>query len=112
MKIIPFIITLTPMPGSAIYDEYLKQGRIFTELAWDHYGGDSVVFKHPTMDPQEMYDLNSRILNEGFSAGRIMSRTFHTVRNRPSLGVALGSFFTQLGIRKAFRGLSANPKIE
>jgi radical SAM superfamily enzyme YgiQ (UPF0313 family) len=103
MQIIPFILTLAPMPGSPLYDEYLEQGRIFTELSWDHYGGDSVVFKHPTMDPQEMFDLNSRVMKEGFRMGRIISRTIHTFRNRPALGVAMNSFFTQLGLRKAFR---------
>jgi hypothetical protein len=55
------------------------------------------------MDPQEMLDLNSRVLKEGFRMERILSRTIHTFRNRPSLGVALNSFFTQLGLRKAFR---------
>ena len=103
MQIIPFILTLAPMPGSPIYDEYLEQDRIFTELSWDDYGGDSVVFKHPTMDPQEMLDMNTKVLQEGFRMGRILNRTFHTLRNRPSLGIAMNSFFTQLGIRKSFR---------
>jgi radical SAM superfamily enzyme YgiQ (UPF0313 family) len=103
MKIIPFIFTLTPMPGSPIYDEYLEQGRILTELTWDAYGGDAVVFKHPTMDPEKMYALNSQVLREGFSMGRILRRTFSTFRHRPSAGVALNSFFTQLGMGKAFR---------
>ena len=112
MKIIPFILNLAPMPGSPIYDEYLEQGRIFTELSWDHYGGDSVVFKHPTMEPKEMYDLNSQVLYEGFSMGRILNRTLHTLRNRPSFGFLLNSFFTQIGIRKTFRRMSSNPKSE
>ena len=103
MQIVPFILTLAPMPGSPIYEEYLEQGRIFTGLSWAHYGGDSVVFKHPTMDPQEMFDLNSQVLQEGFRMGRILGRTIHTFRNRPSVGVALNSFFTQLGLRKSFR---------
>ena len=103
MQIIPFILTIAPMPGSPLYDEYLEQGRIFTELSWDHYGGDSVVFKHPTMEPQEMFDMNFEVLKKGFRMGRILSRTIHTFRNRPSLGVAQNSFFTQLGLRKAFR---------
>ncbi len=103
MKIIPFILTLTPMPGSQIYDEYLKQGRIFTELSWDHYGGDSIVFKHPTMDPEEMFELNARVLMQGYNMGRILARTFNTMKNRFSLGVGLNSFFTQLGVRKGFR---------
>jgi radical SAM superfamily enzyme YgiQ (UPF0313 family) len=103
MKIVPFIFTLTPMPGSPIYDEYLEQGRILTELTWDAYGGNAVVFKHPNMDPEKMYALNSQVLREGFSMGRILRRTFSTFRHRPSPGVALNSFFSQLGMGKAFR---------
>jgi hypothetical protein len=102
MKIIPIILTLTPMPGSPIYDEYLEQGRIFTELTWDHYGGNAVVYKHPTMDPQEMLDLNFQVLRKGFRMGRILSRALHTVKNRPSLSVGMNSFFTQLALMKGF----------
>ena len=103
MNIIPFILTLTPMPGSQIYDEYLDQGRIFGELSWDHYGGESVVFKHPRMSPDEMYELNAQVLHDGYSMGRILSRTFHTLKKRPSLGVALNSFFTQRSLKNSFR---------
>jgi len=103
MKIIPFILTLVPMPGSQIYDEYLKEGRIINDLPWNHYGGESVVFKHPKMDAKEMYEENTRVLHDGFSMGRILTRTLHTFRNRPSLGVGMSSFFTQLGMRKSFR---------
>lgn len=102
MKVMPVILTLTPMPGSPIYDEYLEEGRIFTELSWDHYGGNAVVFKHPTMDPQEMRKLNLRVLRKGFNMGRILSRTFHTLRHRPSFSIALNSFFTQLALMKGF----------
>jgi hypothetical protein len=90
------------MPGSPIYDEYLEQGRIFPELAWDNYGGSSVVFKHPTMNPQEMRDLNFQVLRKGFKMGRILSRTFHTLRHRPSFSIAMNSFFTQMALMKGF----------
>jgi radical SAM superfamily enzyme YgiQ (UPF0313 family) len=110
MKIIPFIVTLIPMPGSPIYDEYLEQGRILTELSWDYYGGDYIVFKHPTMEPKEMYDLNYQVFFEGYRLGRILSRAWHTFKNRPSLGVGLSSVLTQLGIRKVFRQLSEKPR--
>jgi radical SAM superfamily enzyme YgiQ (UPF0313 family) len=103
MKVIPFILTLVPMPGSQIYDEYKKEGRIINDLPWNHYGGESIVFKHPKMDAKEMYEANTRVLHEGFSMGRILSRTLHTFRNRPSPGVGMSSFFTQLGMRKSFR---------
>ena len=103
MNVIPFILTLVPMPGSQIYNEYLSEGKIFTELSWDHYGGESVVFKHPKMDPEDMYSENARVLHEGFSMGRILSRTFHTFKNRPSLSAGMTSFFTQSGMKKGFR---------
>jgi radical SAM superfamily enzyme YgiQ (UPF0313 family) len=103
MNIIPFILTLVPMPGSKIYDEYLAQERIFTELSWNHYGGESIVFKHPTMSPEEMFKENSQVLYEGYSLGRVLSRTFHTIKKRPSLDVALNSFFTQTSLKKSFR---------
>ena len=99
----PVILTLAPMPGSQIYDEYQKEGRIINDLPWNHYGGESIVFKHPKMDANQMYEANTRVLHEGFSMGRILSRTLHTFRNRPSPGVGMSSFFTQLGMRKSFR---------
>jgi hypothetical protein len=103
MNIIPFILTLVPMPGSQIFDEYLDQGRIFTELSWDHYGGESIVFKHPTMSSEEMYEINTQVLHECYSMGCVLARTFHTVKKRPSLGVAMNSFFTQTSLKKSFR---------
>ena len=103
MKIIPFIFTLVPMPGSQIYKEYLEEGRIINDLPWNHYGGESVVFKHPKMETKDMYEQNTKVLHDGFSMGRILSRTLHTFRNRPSVGFGMSSFFTQLGTRKLFR---------
>lgn len=103
MKIIPFIFTLTPMPGSQIYNEYLKQGRIIMDLPWDQYGGDSVVFRHPTMAPEEMFELNKEVMLEGYSMGNILGRTVQAVKNRFSLYAGLNSFFTQLGLRKSYR---------
>jgi radical SAM superfamily enzyme YgiQ (UPF0313 family) len=101
-KILPMILTLAPMPGSPIYEEYLAQGRILTELPWDRYGGEAVVFRHPTMSPVQMQAENNRVMQEGFTWGRIFSRTWHTFRHRPALGVAMNSFFTQMGMKKAF----------
>ena len=103
MNIIPFILTLVPMPGSKIYDEYLAQGRILTEFPWNHYGGESIVFKHPTMSSEDMFEGNSQVLQKGYSLGRVLSRTFHTVKKRPSLDVAMNSFFTQTSLKKSFR---------
>jgi hypothetical protein len=93
------------MPGSRIHREYLEQGRILTDLSWDHYGGEAVVFRHPTMSPEQMYELNAQVMRQGYTMGRILSRTFQTVKNRTSFDMATTSFFTQLGLRRGFRKL-------
>jgi len=103
MKMMPMILTLAPMPGSPIYEEYLAQGRILTELPWDRYGGEAVVFRHPTMGPEQMQAENNRVMQEGFTWARIFSRTWHTFRHHPAPGVAMNSFFTQMGMKKAFK---------
>ena len=104
-NIIPFIFTLTPMPGSQIYREYLEAGRIFTDRPWDHYGGGYIVYRHPTMSPEEMFDFNAEVMREGYSMKRILERMLQAVRYRLSLDVATSSFFTQMGLRKAYRQL-------
>ncbi len=50
-----------------------------------------------------MYELNAQVLHEGYSMGRVLARAFHTVKKRPSLGVAMNSFFTQTSLKKSFR---------
>ncbi|MBW1700327.1 MAG: radical SAM protein [Deltaproteobacteria bacterium] len=104
-NIVPFIFTLIPMPGSQIYREYVQQGRIFPDSTWDQFGGGYIVYQHPTMTAQEMFDLNAEVMLKGYSLGRIFKRTFQAMRYRFSPDVAAGSFFTQLGLRKVYRQL-------
>ena len=103
--VVPFIFTLTPMPGSPIYREYVREGRIFPDRPWDHYGGGYIVYRHPLMSESEMLALNAQVMRDGYSLGRILKRTLVAARHRPSLEIAKGSFFTQLGLRKAYRQL-------
>ena len=104
-NIMPFIFTLIPMPGSQIYREYSQQGRIFSKSTWDHFGGGYIVYEHPTMTAREMFDLNAEVMLKGYSLGRILKRTLQAVRHQFSMDVAAGSFFTQLGLKKAYRQL-------
>jgi radical SAM superfamily enzyme YgiQ (UPF0313 family) len=105
--ITPFIFILTPMPGSQIYLEYLDQGRILSDRVWDHFGTGCIVYRHPTMSEQEMFDRNAEVMTKGYSMSRILKRTVQAFRYRPSLDVATDSFFTQLGVRKAYHQLYA-----
>ena len=104
-KIMPFIFTLSPMPGSRIYQEYREQGRILNDRPWDQYGGGYVVFQHPLMSEQEMIKAGAEVMRRGYSGGRILQRTLHTLRRRCSLQVAMSAFFTELGLKKVYRQL-------
>ncbi|MFC1815903.1 B12-binding domain-containing radical SAM protein [Thermodesulfobacteriota bacterium] len=104
-NIIPFIFTLTPMPGSQIYNEYLGQGRILTQYSWDHYGGGHVVFKHPTMSATEMISGNAAVMRQAYTMSRIFKRTLKALRHRFSVDIAISSFFTQMGLRTAYQQL-------
>lgn len=106
-NIIPFIFTLTPMPGSRIYQEYLEQGRIYTDRPWDQYGGGGgyIVYKHPIMSENEMIEANADVMKRGYSMGRILKRTLHATKHLFTKEVALTTFFTQIGLRKAYSQL-------
>jgi radical SAM superfamily enzyme YgiQ (UPF0313 family) len=104
-KVIPFIFTLTPMPGSRIYDEYLEQGRMFSDVSWDEFGGGAIVYEHPTMSPEEMLEAAGTVMRDGYSLGRILKRTLLSARYRFHPNFVMTSFFTQMGIRKSYRQL-------
>jgi radical SAM superfamily enzyme YgiQ (UPF0313 family) len=106
-NLIPFIFTLTPMPGSSIYQEYLQEGRIFAGRPWSHYGGggEYVVYQHPSMSEGEMLEANAEVLRRGYSVGRILKRTLFVATHHSSMNVVQTAFFMQLGLRKAYRQL-------
>jgi radical SAM superfamily enzyme YgiQ (UPF0313 family) len=104
-NIMPFLYTLTPMPGSQVYREYLEQGRMLPGLSWDDYGGVPIVFQHPTMSREEMFEAAGSAMRDGYSMGRILSRTLQAFRGRFSLNLTMTSYFTQMAIRKTYRQL-------
>jgi hypothetical protein len=57
------------------------------------------------MSESEMLALNAQVMRDGYSLGRILKRTVVATRHRPSLDTAKSSFFTQIGLRKAYRQL-------
>jgi hypothetical protein len=52
-----------------------------------------------------MLEANAEVMSKGYSMPRILRRTFHTMSKRFSMDVALSTFFTELGLRKAYRQL-------
>ncbi|MBR6193575.1 MAG: radical SAM protein, partial [Treponema sp.] len=47
---------LTPFPHTKVYDDLLRQGRIF-DFDWDHYNAGQVVFQPKLMTPDELQDV-------------------------------------------------------
>ena len=76
-----------------------------TDRPWNHYGGGYIVYKHLIMSEKEMLDINAEVMTEGYSMGRILQRTLKAIGHRFSMDVATSSFFTQLGLRKAYQQL-------
>ena len=111
-NIVPFLFTLAPTPGSALYKEYMKQGRMVKDLTWDQYGGGYVLFKHPTMSEKELFEVGAEVMTKGYSAGRIAKRMLNGLRCRFPRDVLIASFFTQLGVRKTYRKLYAKIRQE
>ncbi len=46
---------LTPLPGTALYDRYNKEGRIF-DRDWSKYDGKHVVFRPSRMTPEQLQE--------------------------------------------------------
>lgn len=54
-----------------------------------------------------MWAESAAVMTKGYSLPRILKRTLHAFRNHASLDTLKDSWFTQLGVRKAYRQLYA-----
>ena len=100
--IMPLIMTLAPMPGSSIYDQFKKQGKILEGITWGDYSGSRVILKHPAMTIEEMEHASQEVIHRGYTLRHILKRSIHAFSRRPGTETFMGSFFTQLGIKKFF----------
>ena len=107
-NLIPFIFTLTPMPGSSVYrgvpesrDGSTRTVRgLITEEAVETSSSNTL-----SMSESEMLDANAEVMLRGYSLGRILKRTLHVVTRGSSMDVVKTALFMQLGLRKAYRQL-------
>jgi len=47
---------LTPFPKTKVYDDFIRQGRIF-DNDWDHYNAGKVVYQPKNMSPERLQEL-------------------------------------------------------
>ncbi len=64
---------LTPYPGTAFYDQMLREGRIF-DFDWNHYNTHNVVFRPKMMTPERLMEGYWRALQESFTWTSIIKR--------------------------------------
>ena len=92
---LPRFTILTPLPGTAFYDEMKKAGRIITD-DYDLYDTEHVVFQPKHMMPEELQALYIKIKTDANSFRHIFRRSMKSKNNRLITLVAnIGIRFTQ-----------------
>jgi radical SAM superfamily enzyme YgiQ (UPF0313 family) len=64
--LMPLINVLTPFPGTELFRRLEKEGRILHK-DWDRYDAKHVVFRHPTLLPEELKDGYMRVIRDAYS---------------------------------------------
>ena len=83
---IPRFYILTPMPGSELYDEYRREGRLLTE-DFIKYDGTTCVHRPALLAPERLTELYWWLNRQTFSLGSILRRTLlnPSLWRRPAL---------------------------
>ena len=95
-----FFWILTPLPGTDLYEEMDREGRILSKN-WASYDLSNIVFKPKHFTVDEFYKSYWKNYQEYFSIKNIAKRTFYTVRISSNPAHAfLRSLFYQFYFRK------------
>lgn len=87
---------LTPYPGTAFYDQMLRDGRII-DVDWDHYNTHNVVYRPKLMTPERLLEGYWWALRESFTWPAIFRRIWGN-------GVKYNFFFPMnFGYRQSIR---------
>ncbi len=72
---------LTPYPGTKLYEEFLRDGRI-TDFDFSNYNTANVVFKPQNMTPEELYNGYIWIYKQIYSTKNILKRMPKTYKQK------------------------------
>ena len=88
---------LTPLPGTEIYNQYKKQGRIF-EKDWSKFDALHTTFYQKNISPKELEQGLDTAFREFYKPARVLKRIIRVARIAPfMIPVNLGFM---LGVRK------------
>jgi radical SAM superfamily enzyme YgiQ (UPF0313 family) len=100
-----FLSTLTPIPGTEIFNEYKEQNRIVSE-DWRLFNFRNVVIKPEMMTPEALQEGINQLARDFYSTGRVFKRiirAFFCLIKNPGTR-RLFFFLGILAINLAFRG--------
>ncbi len=84
---------LTPYPGTEVYENFKREGRLLTE-DWQHYDHTTVVFQPARMTPLELAEGQLRVRRAFYRLGSILKRLPYNTRHPMFfLGLNLGMRF-------------------
>ena len=96
---------LTPYPGTRLYEEFDRSGRITTK-DWRRYNQHNAVFRPANMSARRLDRIYRRVWKEAYSWKRVLRRTFNSPMSKNFtvfilLGANIG--FKFLGIDKKYK---------
>jgi radical SAM superfamily enzyme YgiQ (UPF0313 family) len=75
---IPGQFTLaTPIPGSTLYQELQKQGRLYNDIFWNECNFYNLVYTHDHLTKKEAEDALIRLYDDVFNDENTLKRLFH-----------------------------------
>jgi radical SAM superfamily enzyme YgiQ (UPF0313 family) len=83
---------LTPLPGSAIYEEFREQDLILTDDLF-RYTTDEYIIKHPEISSQEMTEIRDRIFHEFYQCEEYEKRKNDKLQKFPHLKQSYDEFY-------------------
>jgi len=102
------ITVLSPLPGTVIYDQMAKEGRILTR-DWGYYDFFHVVFQPKRLTPEELQSRTDEVVRHFYSTREILGRAASSTRFLgllPALGTILP---LNLAIKKRVETWEARP---
>ena len=83
---------LTPLPGSAIYEDFKKQNLILTEDL-SRYTTDEYIIKHPDFSPETMAEFREKIFREFYQSKEYENRKKDKLKKHPYLKQSYDEFY-------------------
>ncbi len=101
-RVFPFVYILTPIPGTAIWDRFVKEDRIL-HRNWSRYTAYETVYQPKNFTPAEQNDLYFNFITRLFSFQNNIMRSITRIRPsnfKEDFFIHLGAFLVGTAVQK------------